>query len=277
MNTLSTELWSKNTSHILALRHECSINWTLKQKYVSHPSSSSWILYQLNYEAKTRLTSLLSIMNALSTELWSKNTSHILALRHECSMNWTMKQKYTSHPSSPSWILYQLNYEAKTHLTSSLSVRNALSTELWCKSTSHTLALRHECSINWTMKQKHVSHPRALFWMLYQLNYEAKVRLTSPLSVMNALSSELWRELYIRHRCSSLIFYFTHTQCISLLHYGCHIHFFSIFFTRGRSTHYFDFGYSMSWGNQSLGIAELPDSRQTYQKLFPCQRDRALT
>ena len=226
MNALSTELWSKSTSHILALHHEYSINWTKKQKYVSHPRSPSWMLYQLNYDAKVCLTSTLSVINALSTELWSKSMSHNLALSLEYSINWTMKQKYVSHPRSPSWMLYQLNFEAKTHLTSSLSVMNvlptelwskntltsslsimnALSTQLWSKNTSHILALR-QCSINWTLKQKYVSHPRSLSWMLYQLNYEAKTHLTSSLSVMNALSTELWSKntshiLALRHECS---------------------------------------------------------------------------
>ena len=111
MNALSAEFWSKNTSHILGLRHERSINWTMKQKHISHRRSPSGMLYQLNYDAKVRLTPSLSVMNALSTELWSKNTSHILALCFECSINWTMKQKYVSHPHSPSWMLYQVNYE----------------------------------------------------------------------------------------------------------------------------------------------------------------------
>ena len=116
MNALSSELWSKSTSHILALCHECSINWTMKQKYVSHPHSPSWMFYELNYEAKTYLASLLSVMNVLSTELWNKSTSHILALHFECSINLTMKQKHISHLRSPSWILYQLNYEGNSTL-----------------------------------------------------------------------------------------------------------------------------------------------------------------
>ena len=92
-----------------------------------------WMLYQLNYEAKVFLTSSLSaVKNALSTDLWS--TSKPRSLSCECSINWTMKQKYASHPRS---------------------VTNAPSTELWSKSTPHILA--------------------PLWWMLYQLNYKAKV------------------------------------------------------------------------------------------------------
>ena len=116
VNALSTELWSKSTpAHILALCRECCINWTMKQKYRSHPRSLWWMFYQLNYGAKVSLISSLHC--------------------DECSINWTIKQQYASHPR--------------------LSVKNALSTELWSKSTPHILA--------------------PLWWMLYQLNYKAKV------------------------------------------------------------------------------------------------------
>ena len=129
----------------------------MKQKYASsHPRSLSGMLYQLNYEAKVPITSSVTVMNVLSTELWSKSKPHIFAtlwwmlyqlnykatvrltssaLCQECSINWTIKQQYASHPR--------------------LSVKNALSTELWSKSTPHILA--------------------PLWWMLYQLNYKAKV------------------------------------------------------------------------------------------------------
>ena len=177
MNALSTELWSRSTPHLPALC-ECSINWTVKQEYASHPRST--VMKALSTELWSKSTShilALCHVNALSTELWSKSTpAHILALCRECCINWTMKQKYRSHPRSLWWMFYQLNYGAKVSLISSLHC--------------------DECSINWTIKQQYASHPRLsvknalstelwskstphilapLWWMLYQLNYKAKV------------------------------------------------------------------------------------------------------
>ena len=147
-NALSTDLWSKSTPRSLSC--ECSINWTMKQKFFSHPQSlPSRMLSQLTYEAQVTLA--LCHVNALSTQ-------------------WTMKQKFFSHPHSlPSRMLSQLTYEAQVSLA--LCHVNALSTELWSKSTPHIFS--------------------PLWWMPYQLNYEAEVHLTSPLSV-NALLTELW-------------------------------------------------------------------------------------
>ena len=91
--------------------------------------------YQLNYEANVCHVSLVpsrqSLVNALSTELWSKCVSCLYRpIKTVCGkfpINWTMKQKSALSPSSNQdslwWMSCQLNYEANVCLVSFVSSR----------------------------------------------------------------------------------------------------------------------------------------------------------
>ena len=204
VNALSTELWSTCLPclhyPIKTISGEYSINWTMKHMPALSPSSNQdnlwWMLYRLNYQAQVRPFSFVqsrqSLVNALSTELWSTSLPCLLppikSIWGECSINWTMK-----HMPAP-----------VSFVQSRQSLVNALSTELW--STRLPCLLRPiktisgKCSINWTMKHKSALTPSSnqenLWWMLYQLNYEAHACpvsfVQSRQSLVNALSTQLW-------------------------------------------------------------------------------------
>ena len=188
VHALSTELWSKCLPSLLrpieTISGECYINWTMKQMSALPPSSNQdslwWMLYQLNYKSNVWLVSFLqsrqSLVNALTTELWSKCLPCL---------------QPSSHQDSLRSMLYQLNYEANVCLVSFVQSRqslvNALSTELWSKCLPcfrrPIKTFSGTCSINWTMKQMYALSPScnqdSLWYMLYQQDYESNVRLVS--------------------------------------------------------------------------------------------------
>ena len=148
---------------------ECSINWTMKQM------SDSTVSF-----VQTRQ----SLVNALSTELWSKCMPCLFRPRRSLVHALT-----TEH-------------EANVCLFSSGHLRqapvNALLTELWSKC-QHCLlhpikAVSGTCSINWTVKQMYALSPSSfqdsLRSMLYQLNYEANVCLVSFWVMLFQLNNE---------------------------------------------------------------------------------------
>ena len=155
------------------------------------------MFYRLNYEAQVCPVFFVqlrqSLVNALSTELWSTCLPCLLCpiktLSGKCSINWIMKHKSALSPSSNQdnlwWMLYRLNYEAQvcpfSFVQSRQSLVNALSTEL-CSTCLPCLlrpikTVSGKCSINWTMKHKSALSPSSnqgnLWWMLHQLNYVA--------------------------------------------------------------------------------------------------------
>ena len=140
------------------------------------PSSNKdnlwWMLYQQNYKAQVCPNSFVqsrkSLVNALSTELWSTCLPCLLhpikTISGECSTNYPRKHKsslsLTSNQDNLWWMLYQLNYEQQVCLVcfvqSRQSLVNALSTELWGTCLPCLLCpiktISGECFINWTMK-----------------------------------------------------------------------------------------------------------------------------
>ena len=134
----------------------------------SNQDSLWWMLYQLNYKSNVWLVSFLqsrqSLVNALTTELWSKCLPCL---------------QPSSHQDSLRSMLYQLNYEANVCLVSFLQSRqslvHALSTELWSKCLPSLFrpikTISGECYINWTVKQMSalppLSNQDSRWWMLY--------------------------------------------------------------------------------------------------------------
>ena len=108
MNALSTELWRKILPRIPALGHECSINWTMKQKDAWHPRPLWWMLSHTDTMKKKSAWFPRSLWWMLSPLiLWRKSQRGFLVLCDEWSINRTMKQPVhsTSLPY-PHFLLY---------------------------------------------------------------------------------------------------------------------------------------------------------------------------